>query len=128
MTLLTSTELDAMSETAELSMHDTCVVQTPTTTYDAVGGAVQTWTDGASMACGVQFTSERRQESIEVAGVRYDVDATIRLPLDATVASTQRIKVTKRYGLALGVVWTFEVLGAVRRGPSANVAKVRQIL
>lgn len=126
--MLTQDELDLMAGTAEESMIDTCVLMTATTTYDVVGGAVQTWTDGAPTECGVEFTSERRQESIEVAGVRYDVDATVRLPLAVTPTSLQRIRVTHRYGVALTTAWLFEVLGTVRRGPTANVVKVRQVL
>jgi head-tail adaptor len=127
MILLTNRELDAMSEVAEETMLDTCVVQTATTTYDTVGGAVRTWSNGASSACGVRFTSERRPESVELAGVRYDVDATIRLPLAVTVTTLQRLKVTTRAGRTLLDPWTFEVLGIARQGPSANVIKARQV-
>ena len=126
--MLTQAELDSFEATADASMMDTCVIQTVSEVADAVGGMAQTWTDGSAIDCGVRFTSERRQETIEVAGVRYDVDATIRVGLDATVAPGNRVKVTHRYYQALDTPWVFEVLGAARRGPSANVVKVRQIL
>lgn len=126
--MLTQSEIDGFGVTADTSMHDTCVIQTATVTADAVGGASTTWTDGAAIACGVQFTSERRPENIEVAGTRYDVDATIRVSLDVVVSPADRIKVTRRYFAELDTPWTFEVLGAPRRGPSANVVKVRQIV
>lgn len=126
--MLSQAELAAMADTADESMMDTCIIQTATVTADAVGGTSITWTDSTAIACGVQFTSERRQESIEVAGTRYDVDATIRVSLDVTVQPTNRVKVTKRYGQTLATAWTFEVLGVARRGPSANVLKARQIL
>lgn len=126
--MLSQAELNAMADTAESSMMDTCVVQTVSEVADAVGGMTQTWTDGSAIDCGVRFTSERRQETIEVAGVRYDVDATIRVALDVTVTPKNRIKVTHRYYQALGTPWVFEVLGVARRGPTANVLKVRQIL
>jgi len=125
--VLTATELAAMSDVADASMMDTCVIQTATVTYDAVGGAVETWSNSASTPCGVRFTSERRAETIEVAGVRYDVDATIRVSLDTTVSTLQRIRVTHRAGTALTTAWTFEVLGVVRRGHTANVLKVRYV-
>lgn len=126
--MLSQAELNAMADTAESSMMDTCVVQTVSETADAVGGMTQTWTDSSAIDCGVRFTSERRQETIEVAGVRYDVDATIRVALGVTVTPKNRIKVTHRYYQALSTPWVFEVLGVARRGPSANVLKVRQIL
>lgn len=126
--MLSQVELAAMAETADESMMDTCVIQTATTGYDAVGGATVTWSDSAAIACGVQFVSERRQESIEVAGTRYDVDATIRVSLDVAVQPANRVKVTKRYGQTLATAWTFEVLGVARRGPTANVLRVRQLL
>ena len=126
--MLSQAELNAMADTAESSMMDTCVVQTVSEVADAVGGMTQTWTDGSAIDCGVRFTSERRQETIEVAGVRYDVDATIRVSLDTVVEPGDRIKVTRRYYGTLETAWLFEVLGVARRGPSANVLKVRQIL
>lgn len=125
--MLTANELDGLEATANESMLDTCVVQTATIAYDSVGGALRTWSDGAVTACGVRFTSERRPESMELAGVRYDVDATIRLPLDVSVMTLQRLKVTKRAGRALLVPWVFEVLGIARQGQSANVIKARQM-
>ena len=126
--MLTQAETDGFEETANASMLDVCIIQTATETPDAVGGMTQTWTDGDAIACGLRFTSERRQETIEVAGVRYDVDATIRVSLDTVVEPGDRIKVTRRYYGTLETAWLFEVLGVARRGPSANVVKVRQIL
>ena len=123
--MLTAQELTDMDATQIESMLDTCVLQTATNSYDAVGGAVQTWSNGAATPCGVRFTSDRRPESVEVASVRYDVDATIRLPLDVTPTTLQRIRVTHRAGTALATAWVFDVLGIVRRGPTANVVKVR---
>ena len=125
--MLTAAELAGMSDTADASMMDTCTIQTATVTYDAVGGAVETWSNSAATPCGVRFTSERRAETIEVAGVRYDVDATIRVSLDTSVSTTQRVRVTHRAGTALTTPWVFEVLGVVRRGHTANVLKVRYV-
>lgn len=126
--MLTASELDGFEETANASMLDTCVVQTATIVYDSVGGAGSVWADGSTTVCGVHFSSERRPETVELAGVRYDVDATIRLPLDVAVTTLQRLKVTKRATRTLLDPWTFEVLGIARQGQSANVVKARQIL
>lgn len=125
--MLTAAELADMSDVADESMMDTCVIQTATVTYDAVGGAVETWSNSAATPCGVRFTSERRAETIEVAGVRYDVDATIRISLDTAVSTTQRVRVTHRAGTALAAPWTFAVLGVVRQGFTANVLKAKYI-
>lgn len=126
--MLTSAELTSMASVAESSMLDTAVIRTATTTYDAVGGAVQSWTESLPVRCGVEYTSERTPETIEIAGVRYAVDATIRLPVAMSVASTDQIKVTRRYGATLSPAWLFEVLGTPRRGPTAYIIKARQIL
>lgn len=123
--MLTAAELADMSDVAEESMMDTCTIRTFVTTYDAVGGAIQTATDGALTPCGLKFVFERAQESIEVAGVRYDVNAIIRLALSVTVAPQNQIRVTKRYGMTLMTPLLFEVLGVTRVGPTAQQAMVR---
>ena len=127
--MLTTSELQAMQTTAAASMLDICVIQTLTVVTNAIGEDTYTPVDGqvytCAVTCAVQWVTN--QEARRPDGVMSQVEAQIRLPVNATVATTQRIKVTHRYGVQLGAPWVFEVLGEPELGPTAVVVKGRRV-
>jgi head-tail adaptor len=122
--MLTSTDLANLQTHQTASMLDTCVIQVYAMTLDDYGAEVDTYTDGSAIACGVNMTpaSESRTAVMNVERV----DATVRLPIATVIKSTDRVKVTHRYGVAITNI-VFEVVGSIRRGPSGLQVALRVI-
>ena len=96
-------------------MQDTCVVRSYSSTADGWGNPTPGYTDGAALACGVEHGMPKEWQA---SGAVADIDAVIRLPIGTTITVKDLIKVTYRYGEALGTAQVFEVVGPVRQGPS----------
>lgn len=125
MRAFTSAELSTLQTAQTGVMMDTCVVQVyATSSQDAYGAPVATYTDGAAITCGVEMTGGK--ESWRANMIATHIDATIRLPIATSIKSTDRIKVTHRFGAAITAL-VFEVVGAVRRGPSGLQVDVLQV-
>lgn len=112
---LTAAELAKMQTTQVESLMDTCVIMTYTQALDDYGAEVTTWPDGATVDCGLNMTPSRESRQADMNVER--IDATIRLPLNTVVKSSDKIRITHRFGVAITAL-VFEVIGAVRRGPS----------
>jgi head-tail adaptor len=113
---LSAAELSRMQSAQTSSLMDACCVQAYASTADSYGALVASYTDGASIACGLHMTGGRESWRNNMTATR--IDATIRLPIGTVIKTTDRIKVTHRYGVALGTALVFEIVGAIRRGPS----------
>lgn len=111
----TADELAKMQGTQVESLQDTCIIQAYALTQGDYGEEVDTYTDGSTIACGLNMTPSRESRRADMNVER--IDATIRLPLGTSVKTTDRIKVTHRFGVAITAL-IFEVIGAIRRGPS----------
>jgi head-tail adaptor len=97
------------------AMQDTCVVQSYSRTLDTYGSPVESFTDGAAITCGVNMTPGRENRRTDLNAA--PIDATIRLPIATSIKSTDHVKVTHRFGVAVTNI-IYEVIGEVRRGPS----------
>jgi head-tail adaptor len=122
--MLTSTDLANLQTYQTASMLDTCIIQSYAMTLDDYGAEVDTYTDGSAIACGVNMTpaSESRTATMNVERI----DATIRLPIATVIKSTDRVKVTHRFGVAITNI-VFEVVGSIRRGPSGLQVALRVV-
>lgn len=97
-------------------MHDTCVVQTYTVgTADGHGQPAITYVDGSAIVCGFKFNTPRMIQGAPDVPIRIS-EATVRLPLGTTIAAGDRIKITKRQGVALSTALVFEIIGHSRQG------------
>jgi head-tail adaptor len=114
--MFTAADLANMRAAQEEHMLDTCIVQSYARTLDTYGSPVETWTDGSAIACGLKMTTGRENRRADMTTER--IDATIRLPLATTIKGTDRIKVTKRFGVILSTPQIYDVVGEIRRGPS----------
>lgn len=108
-------ELTDMRTTQDAHMLDTCTLQTHSTTRDAYGQDVDAWTDGSSVACGLDMRPGSERRGAKMTVVEYD--ATVRLPIGTTVDEKMRIKVTKRFGESITAL-VFDIVSPVQRGPS----------
>lgn len=106
-------------------MQDTCVIQTYWATFDTYGAPVITFTDGAPVGCGFDPTGGRKNRRVDLTALH--VDATVRLPIGTAVSAKDRIKVTKRFGTALGAALVFDVQGSPQQGPSGIVLELAKV-
>jgi hypothetical protein len=116
MRVFTPDELSRLQSTQDSAMQDTCVIQVYTRTLDSYGAPAVAYTDGSAIACGVNMTPARESRQADMNVER--IDATVRLPIGTSIKTTDRVKVTYRYGVILSTALVFEVVGAIRRGPS----------
>ncbi len=106
------------------AMQDLCVVRSCSQSLDAYGAVVESFTDGAPVACGVKMTSgkENRRDDMNVERI----DATIRLPIGTAVKAADHIKVTYRFGVA--AAQEYEIIGEIRRGPAGYQVDVQELV
>ena len=110
-------------------MMDECVIQIRTDTENEYGEQEASYTDGTTYACGLRFMSPRSGEEPGAEMTVTTTRAFIRLPRAAYGSFTERdrIKVTKRYGEALGAPLVFDVAGPVQVGPSGLQVEVKRV-
>lgn len=122
----TTTELSRMQATQQSAMQDTCQHLARTTTADSFGLPSETFTAALSYACGFEPVS--KDEAMEQTEVPM-VDARLRLPLsvESVIASVDRLKLTKRFGISLTPQPVFEIIGQPERGPSGLVYNLRRL-
>lgn len=105
MTWINTDTLASMRTVANETMTDACQIGTPTasTGPEPMPSA---WTYGNSIACAVSGSDvSNAAEGVQVAAGM----ATIRMPLAATVAANQRVKVVERWGNTVSEV--YEIVG-----------------
>lgn len=112
----TADELAKMQGVQVESLFDTCIISVYALTLDDYGAEVASYTDGSAIDCGLNMTPSRESRRADMNVER--IDATIRLPLATSVKATDRIKVTHRFAVAITPNLVFDVIGAIRRGPS----------
>ena len=116
-------ELDAMRETQEGHMMDTCVIyRVIGKTKNARGEPVKTFDQGSESECGVQM--DPRQKSFGDGFVEADVDVILRLPLGTVVSQGDEIEITKRFGDDV-TPKRYEVERFPNDGPSGSRAYLR---
>jgi hypothetical protein len=117
MNVLSTGELTRMQAANLSAMWDTCHIMTRVAgAVDDYGHPAITWTESITdTPCGLDL-----RNSYEVLGSTQVLvfDARARLPFGTIVTNLDRIKVTARYGVALGTALLFEIVGPPRQGPS----------
>lgn len=125
MKAFSTAELTRLQSAQVAAMQDTCVVQSYARTLDSYGSPVETFTDGSAIACGVDMTAGRENRRADMNVER--IDATVRLPIGTVIKAADHVKVTHRFGVALGTALIFEVIGEIRRGPSGLRVDVQAV-
>lgn len=124
MNALTSGMVGRLQEIQEGHMMDSCKILAYSATEDEYNQKVPAFTAGTEIICGVNFTRSREiQQEAEV----IKTDGVIRLPIDTAVTGRDRIRITKRFGVAVDEV-DYEIIGDPRRGPSGLLADVVQVV
>lgn len=127
MAAFASAELAAMQAAQEAHMMDVCQVGVRSTSQDALGELIDSFTYGADVACGLDQEVDRSREYRSPDGTIVEADAVVRLPAGTSMASDSRVKVTQRLGTTLASALTYEVSGVPAEGPSGVVALLRVV-
>ena len=109
-------DLTSMRATQDEHMMDTCKFGTCTQTADTHNQLVETFAYGADVVCGLDMRPGSERHGVDKTVLVYD--ATIRLPIASAPDPKDRVKVTKRFGEALGTDLVYNIVGPIQRGPS----------
>lgn len=122
----TNGELAGMQRTQQGAMMDLCrIADYAAGAGNAYGQKPAVYTNrGQATICGYDptATGEVLQGSEVVT-----IDAALRLPVDTVIDSRDRVTLLERFGAALVVPLTFDVIGNPEQGPSGLVVKLRRI-
>ena len=116
-------EIADLQAQASALFRDTGAIGTASTPAGADPTEV-TWTYGGTIAMGVD--TSRPSEAVDGSGASL-TDGTIRLPLTATVSTTNRLKVISRDGATLTAPEYYRVVGDPTRGLTCLVARVKLV-
>jgi len=109
-------DLTNMRSTQVSHMMDLCNLGTCTQTADSFQQLVETFAYGADVVCGLDMRPGSERHTADKTVINYD--ATVRLPIASVPTPKDRVKVTKRFGEALGVDLVYNIVGPIQRGPS----------
>ena len=116
MSEFSTADLANMRETQDNHMMDVCKFGTCTQTADTYNQLVETFAYGADVVCGLDMRPGSERHGVDKTILEFD--ATIRLPIASAPDPKDRIKVTKRFGEALGIDLVYNIVGPIQRGPS----------
>lgn len=125
MRYFTTAELSRMQGTQDSAMQDTCQIGVYSRTQDGYGAPVPTYTYGTAIVCG--FDPKGGQENWRRDMTPVHVDATVRLPIDTSLETTDRIKIVTRFGVTLSDPMVFEIIQIAQRGPSGLVLDLKEV-
>jgi len=125
MSTLSTVELTQMRADQAGYFNDTCVIQTHSSTQNAVNEPVSSWADGSAISCGFEMTGGDERQQAD--GTLLVVDGVVRVPIGTTVTELDRVKITKQHGSTLGTALVFSVAGKPKRGPSALVIDLQRV-
>lgn len=117
-----TTELERLQATQDSAMQDECILLQYVAGSGDYGYGQPTYTTGATVACGLNHKAREVMEDTQVVLT----DAVLRLPIGTAVDNLDRVKITKRYGVAI-TPETYEVIGQPDRGPSGIVLNLRRV-
>lgn len=123
---LGATELAGLREHAEASMLDACVLGSLSESGSGWGtSSAPAWTYSTTeIACGVG--PQKSDQVMDGSGATI-THVDIRLPHGTVVTGQQRIKVTKRFGVALATPEYYAIEGAPHSGVSGIICRTRRI-
>lgn len=120
-------ELSDMQATQEAAMLDTCVHLQRYEEEDDYNNPVETFIPGDSYACGLNEKPKDREAMVGTQVVVIDAELRMSLDVESTIANTDRMRITHRFGVALATPRDYKIVGAPRRGPSGLIFKLLKV-
>jgi hypothetical protein len=122
-----ATELAALGTTQTTWMQDACKIGVYSSGVDSAGGPTSTYTYGAEIACGVDtHVGKAARHYYDSDGTYLYADVFVRLPVGTTVGPFDRIKITKRFGVAVTNV-EYDLMNPPEVGISAILCYGRKV-
>ena len=120
-----SSDLAGMQATQTAHMLDTCRRLVFTSAADDYGEMVPTWTEAATdIECGLEQTPGSERGRADMTTLTWD--ATMRLPIGTSIDAKDRLKVTKRFGVAITAI-EYGIAGPIQRGPSGIRLRLQEV-
>ena len=119
-------ELDTMRDVQEGHMMDTCMI------LHAGEGTKNEFNEDVAgeptrevSICGLDMRPSNMRQTPQMTIIQYD--ATLRLPISASIKETDRVEITHRFGEPVeGLV--YDVASPIQRGPSGIRVQLRKVV
>lgn len=123
--MLDDKQLQHFQERQAASLMDTCHHLVYSESQNAINEVVATYTENnTDVPCGLKQSGNERSRKNDTV-VQYD--ATIRLTLSERWNVRDRIKITKRFGVALATPLTYDIVSPAQEGPSGLQYLLRKV-
>ena len=123
MTALRPGELTRMQATHAHHLHDAAQILAHSLVNDAYNVPQPTYTAGAELPCGYEPVGT--DEALDEAEVPL-FDGKFRFPIGTELSPYDRLRLTKRYGVAIDPE-EFDLVGFPLRGPSGLVVEAKRV-
>ena len=128
---LSALEIAQMQLDNVAHMPDTAVLMTRVNALDSYGQPIATWTDAATVPCGFEFSPYKfRAREMGLPGEETSeilVRARVSIDYYDVVSQSSRVRLTKRYDVALTTPETYEIQGFSERGPSGLILNLQRV-
>lgn len=125
MNKFTSDELSRLQSTQTEAMQDTAAIGVYSMTRDAYGAEIASYTYGSDLFCGYDPTGGLETRRATMTPLK--VSATVRLPIGTTISRRDRIKIKKRFGVAISPEIILSIISEPERGPSGLVIMAEEV-
>ena len=128
--MLTAGELASMRTVQNVAMMDTCTLRIQSSTQDAYGSEVKTWTERTGVSCGLDVTGGiAAREQRRPDGTITTIGATLRLSLADGQGLTEEdsITVTHRHNELLVPPLPYTIDGYPQRGPTGYMLRLVEV-
>lgn len=123
MPALRSGEVTRLQTVQDYHMHDSCKILTYSSSVDSYNIPQPTYTAGSEIYCGFEMVGTEER----VGETEYpDIDAKLRLPIGTVINSNDRVRITKRFGVAVTEI-DYSVIGQPLRGSSGLVVELKKV-
>jgi hypothetical protein len=128
MAAFTSDDLSRMRATQVAYLMDSCLLLAPSKTINDLNEEVTTWpaTGIQETSCGLDMRPGQERRRNDMTPLEYD--ATLRLPITATITNQYHVRITKRFGETPTVPLEYEVVSPIQRGPSGIRVVLRKVV
>lgn len=124
MSLITAGSLSLIRDTFNKTLHDECKIGTKSSTQNSYGEVSNSVTYSASIPCALYQNGGIK--SVQGQYLKTESDATLRLPLDTSIAIDNLIEITSVYGSSTSILYS--VYSEPKRGIAGLVVELKRFL
>jgi hypothetical protein len=122
---ISSGELARIQSSQLETLHDTCIIQTFSSSgSNTFGSPVVTYTDGSPVKCALWENNGIKEYRGNV--ILTEADATLRLPANTVITTKDRVKITYIYGSPVTGSFIYAVYSEPKNGLSGQVVELKR--